>query len=196
VLLEWPPSRFTVCFTLAIPFMTSLSLYRRILGERFDALPEVLRRFHGSPAGGRARGTFRVERAEGRLRNAVAALLGMPESSQGVPVCLDVNVEGGRERWCRLFGERRLVTVQWAMGDLLMESLGLVSFSSALELEGPCLRNEFRRAWFAGIPIPRWISPTVTGSEVAGDSGWRVEVHIMAPFLGEIVRYEGWVELE
>jgi len=196
VLLEWPPSRFTVCFTLASPFMTSHSLYRRVLGERFEALPDVLRRFHGSPTGGRARGTFQVERAAGRLHSAVASLLGMPESSQAVPVCLDVTVEGDRERWCRRFGERRLVTVQWAMRDLLMESLGPVVFSSVLVLDGPRLRYEFRRAWFAGIPLPRWTSPSVSGSAVARDSGWRVEVHVVAPFLGEIVRYEGWVELE
>ncbi len=176
--------------------MRSLSLYRRILGERFDALPDVLRRFHGSPAGGRARGTFQVERATGKLQSAVASLLGMPESSQAVPVCLDVTVEGDRERWCRRIGERRLVTVQWAAGDLLMESLGLISFLTALELDGRCLHYEFRRAWFAGIPLPRWTSPAVTGSADAGESGWRVEVHIMAPFLGEIVRYSGWVELE
>jgi hypothetical protein len=179
-----------------VTFMSSLPLYRRILGERFEALPEVLRRFHGSPSGGRARGTFQVERAAGRLRNALTSLLGLPESGTSVPVSLDVAVDGQRERWCRTFGERRLVTLQWAKGDLLMESFGPVAFSSVLLLDGQRLLYEFRRAWLAGIPLPRWISPTVTGSALAGEAGWRVEVHAMAPFLGEIVRYQGWVELQ
>src|SRR4051794_344293 len=54
----------------------SLPLYRRILGERFEALPEVLRRFHDAPGGGRARGSFRIERGRGWLRNGLATLLG------------------------------------------------------------------------------------------------------------------------
>jgi len=120
----------------------------------------------------------------------------MPENSEAVAVCLEVIVDKERERWCRTFGKRGLSTVQWAAGDLLMESSGLFVFSSALIVDGSSLRYVFRRAWFAGIPVPRWASPIITGSALARESGWRVEVHVMAPFLGEIVRYEGWVEPE
>jgi hypothetical protein len=176
--------------------MSSLPLYRRIMGERFEALPEVLQRFHGAPEGARAHGTFQVERGTGRLRHAVASWLGLPASSQAVPVSLEIAVEGDRECWCRRFGAQQFVTVQWARGDLLMESLGAVTFSSALLLDGRCLRYEFRRAWFRGMPFPRWASPRVTGVTHADESGWRVEVHVFAPVLGEIVRYEGWIEPE
>lgn len=176
--------------------MNQPSLYRRILGERFDALPDVLRRFHDSPTGGRVRGTFRVRRGAGRLKRAVASLLGLPESGEAVPVCLEIVVEGERERWCRTIGERRLVTVQWAAGDLLMESFGPFVAACALVIDGPCVRYEFRRAYFGGIPLPRWASPAVTGLVVAGESGWRVETYVIAPSLGKIVSYEGWVELE
>jgi hypothetical protein len=82
------------------------------------------------------------------------------------------------------------------MGDLLMESQGWTSFACALVLDGSRLRYEFRRAWFAGIPIPRWISPWVESDVDAGELGWRVLVRISAPFLGELVRYEGWIEPE
>jgi hypothetical protein len=120
----------------------------------------------------------------------------MPTTGEGVAVRLEVAVEGERERWCRYFDEKRLCTIQWCRDGLLMERLGLVVFASALVLEGTCLRYEFRRAWLAGIPLPRWLSPVVAGSTVAGDAEWQVEVHIIAPFLGEVVHYQGWVEPE
>jgi hypothetical protein len=120
----------------------------------------------------------------------------MPASSPAISVQLEVIVEGERERWCRRFGDRRLDTLQWADGELLMEAFGAVVFSSVLVLDRTQVRYESRRAWLVGIPLPRWISPTVHGSVVAGESGWRVETQVNAPFLGEIVRYEGWVELE
>jgi hypothetical protein len=107
-----------------------------------------------------------------------------------------VEVEGDRERWVRHLPGRRLETVQWARGDLLMEAVGPTSFSSALVVDGPCLRYVFGRAWFLGVPLPRRLAPVVDGSACAGDGGWRVAVRIAAPVLGELVRYEGWVEPE
>ncbi len=172
------------------------SLYRRVLGERFEALPEVLRRFHDAPRGGKARGSLRVERPVGRFRNALASLLGMPEAAEDVPVHLQVVVEADRECWLRWFGSRRLRTVQWARGDLLMEAFGPLSFASALVLDGSCLHYEFQRAWFARVPLPRWLAPSASGSVLAGERGWRVAVRIYAPWFGELVHYEGWVEPE
>ena len=108
--------------------MARPSLYRRILGDRFDALPAVLRRFHDAEGGGRARGTFRVERGPGRLRNAVASILGMPRAGTDVPVRLQVVAEGDRERWTRDFDGVRVETVQWARGESLMEAMGRIRF--------------------------------------------------------------------
>jgi len=77
-----------------------------------------------------------------------------------------------------------------------MERSGSVCFACSLVIDGSRLRYEFRRAWFAGIPIPRWLSPGVESYVDAGDAGWRVMVRVLAPVLGELVRYEGWVEPE
>ena len=176
--------------------MTAQSLYRRVLGSHFDELPEVLKRFHHGVGGGSGRGTFRVVRGDGTVRDIVAGMLRMPRAGENVPIHLEVKVNGDRERWLRHFPDRCTRTVQWADGNLLMERFGLTSFSSALVVHGSRVHYEFRRAWFAGILLPVWISPYVDGCVDAGDTGWQVSVHIFAPFLGEIVRYEGWVEPE
>jgi hypothetical protein len=172
------------------------SLYRRILGARFDDLPATLRRFHDADGGGRAHGTFQIVRGTGWMRNAIASLLGMLQSGADVPVRLHVATEGARERWTRDFGGHRVETVQWARGDALLEAIGPACFSCALVLDGTRLWYEFRRAWFAGIPIPRWLSPGVESYVDAGEAGWFVVVRVLAPFLSEIVRYEGWMEPE
>jgi hypothetical protein len=176
--------------------MASPPLFRRILGDRFDDLPEVLKRFHGSTTGGQARGTFLVERGNGWLRNAVASLFGMPKPGKEVPIRLEVVVDGERERWSRHFPGQSLSSLQWAEGGLLIESFGLGCFAFELVIDGSRLRHEFRRAWFAGIPLPRALAPFVDGWLDAGDTGWVVVVHVVFPILGEIVHYEGWVEPE
>jgi hypothetical protein len=176
--------------------MPTESVYRRVLGARFDQLPAILRNFHDAAGGSRARGTFQITRGDGLLRNAVAALLGFPRAGKDVPVRLEVRVEGDRERWLRHFPGRTLITTQWAEGQVLMESIGSTSFSSAIDIHGSRLSYEFRRAWFVGIPLPAWLSPYVDGRVDAGETGWSVAVHVYAPFLGKIVQYEGWVEPE
>ncbi len=74
--------------------MTSLSLYRRVLGPHFDELPEVLKRFHDNAGGGHARGSFRVVRGDGIVRNIVAGMLRMPRAGENVPIHLEVKVNG------------------------------------------------------------------------------------------------------
>jgi hypothetical protein len=176
--------------------MASPSLYRRVLGASFDQLPAVLQHFHDDPEGGRARGTVRVERGRGLFRNVAASVLGMPRAGEDVPVSLSVAVRGDCEEWVRHFGKQRVRSIQWASGTLLFERRGPVSFSSALVVRGSRLIYEFREAWFAGVPLSASFSPYVDGYVDAGEKGWRLVVHIFAPFLGEIVRYEGWVEPE
>jgi Domain of unknown function (DUF4166) len=174
--------------------MASLPLYRRVLGDRFDTLPEVLKRFHGASGKSHARGTFRVKRRSGYLHNLVATLMGMPRAGENVPVHLEVVVEDDREIWLRHFPGQTLKSVQWARGNLLMERFGLGSFSSALEVRGSRVVYVFGRSWFLGVPVPARLAPFVDGYVDAGETGWLVVVHIFAPFLGEIVHYEGWVE--
>jgi hypothetical protein len=176
--------------------MLSLSLYRRILGPQFDELPGVLQRFHDAPGGGSARGQLTVERGRGRLANVVASLLGMPKAGRDIPVQLTVQVHGDRERWVRHFGDHRLESIAWERGGLLMEGLGLSSFSSRLVVEGARLRYDFRRAFLAGVPLPRRLAPFVRSWVEAGERGWHVVVHIVAPLVGELVSYEGWIEPE
>jgi hypothetical protein len=176
--------------------LASKSLYLRVLGPRFEELPPVLQRFHNDTGGGRARGTFRVERGPGRLRDAVATLLGLPRAGDRVAVRLRIVKEKDRERWIRYFGEQRVSTTQWDHGEVLLERNGPVSFSSELVIRGSRLMYKFRRAWLAGIPLPLGLSPYIDSYVDAGENGWRVVVHVFAPFLGEIVHYEGWVEPE
>jgi Domain of unknown function (DUF4166) len=176
--------------------MASQSLYRRVLDERFDTLPDVLKRFHGAADNSNARGVFRVTRGAGFLRNLVATMLGMPRAGDNVPVQLEVVPLKDREIWLRHFPGQTLKSVQWAREHLLIERFGLVWFSSTLELRGSRVVYVFARAWFLGVPVPPCLAPVVDGYVDAGENGWRVVVHIFAPFLGEIVHYEGWVEPE
>jgi hypothetical protein len=130
------------------------------------------------------------------LRYALASLLGFPRAGIDANVTLEVTVLGQRERWCRWFPGETVVSVQWDDGQLLFEQYGMNSFSCDLAISGGDLIYEFRRAWLAGIPLPRWLSPRVEGLVTGEENGWRVVTRVFAPLLGEILHYEGLVEPE
>jgi hypothetical protein len=176
--------------------MSQSSLYRRILGPRFELLPAVLKRFHDSPHGGRARGIFTVERGRGFLRHALGWLLGFPRAGIDLAVILEISVEGDCERWRREFPDRTVISTQWEHDHLLIEQYGMNSFSSALTIQGTELVYEFRQAWLAGIPLPKWVSPRIEGVVTGVEYGWWVVVRVFAPGLGEILHYKGRVEAE
>ena len=90
----------------------------------------------------------------------------------------------------------KVVSKQWENDHLLIEQYGMNWFSSSLSIKGADVIYEFQRAWLAGIPLPSWLSPRVDGLVTGEETGWRVVVRVFAPFLGEIVHYEGWVEPE
>lgn len=174
--------------------MAGPSLYRRLLGARFDRLPTALRAFHDEPDGHRARGEFEVRRGNGWLASGIAWTLGMPRGGSGVPVELVVRVEGDRERWTRQIGGRTMETVQWARDGLLIEALGPWSFASDVFADESGLRFVFRRAWLGPIPWPIALGPRIEGEALAREPvGWTVDVRVQAPFVGLVLGYRGWV---
>lgn len=169
------------------------SPYRTLLGPAFDTLPPALRQFHDVTSEWRGHARFRITRGKGLSRNLVARLGGLPPAGDDVPVRLRIVAEGDGERWIREFGGHRLESVQRARGGLLAESFGPVTLGMRLVAEPPALRLEAVRAWLFGVPWPRLLAPYGTGVEVGRDDGCAIVATAYAPFLGELVRYEGLV---
>jgi hypothetical protein len=174
------------------------ALYRRLLGDAFDRLPDGLRRFHAAPGGGRAHGVMRVTRSSGAVHRAVGWVAGFPEASEELDLALTVKVEGDRERWIREFGRDRLESVQWQEGDLLAEAAGGTTLLFRLQASERGLVFRFAGARMLGVPLPRYASPSAEVEVLPHDDpdAWRVDMRLRAPMLGRLLRYEGIVRCE
>jgi hypothetical protein len=166
------------------------SLHRRLLGEAFETLPPVLRRFHGAEQGGTARGILCVTRG-GWLASRLAAILRLPEAGGAVPLRLRVTVEGERERWRRWFGDRCLESVQWEQDGLLVEAAGLLRLGYRVTAEPGGMRFECRRLWLGALPLPARMAGRTRAVLTAGEQSWHVRVEVTAPLVGRLLTYEG-----
>lgn len=175
----------------------SLPLYRRLLGEAYEALPAPLRAIHDLNGAMVADGTATVTRGTGLLARIAAAVVGFPQAGEDVPVKVAFKVENGRERWTRTFAGRAFHSTQeqgrgrfeW----LVCERFGLLCAGMALVLDEGKLRLVVRRWSVFGIPLPLCLAPGGDSYEYAEDGRFHFHVEIGHPFTGLIVGYRGWL---
>jgi hypothetical protein len=178
----------------------SAPLYKRLLGEAWEALPAPLARLHSVESEEwKAQGTARVETGKHPFARLLAALYGFPRTGEQVPVSVSFQRKDGSEVWQRDFAGRKFSTVQ-SEGQgyaerLLVESFGPVTFWIALVLKQGELHSITRRWSIFGIPLPLALAPQASVHESADGDDFCFHVEVKHWLMGLIVRYEGRLRL-
>jgi Domain of unknown function (DUF4166)/Saccharopine dehydrogenase NADP binding domain len=175
----------------------TLPLYRRLLGDAYEALPAPLQAMHDLNGEMAAEGVATVTRGQGLLARLMAAVIGFPRAGENVPVRVAFKAERGCERWTRTFAGRSFHSTQeqgrgrfeW----LLCERFGPVNAGMALVLDDGKLRLIVRRWSVFGIPLPVALAPRGDSYEYAENGRFHFHVEIAHPFTGPIVSYRGWL---
>lgn len=171
-----------------------------ILGPRWEELHPSVRQLHDAGEPLRVAGTFRIRRG-GWLTRRLAWIAGLPREGDRVPLQLVVTPTGDQEEWHRAFAGRPFVSLQWKHAEgFLLEQMGIFVQRFRLNAVDGSLRYEndgssLRLGPYL-LPLPGWLAPRVTASEVPSDDGIAVSVETTLPLLGLLVAYEGTVRIE
>ncbi len=114
---------------------------------------------------------------------------------------LVVTASGAQESWSRSFAGCRFASQQWKHADgLLAEQIGvLVQRFRLSAVDGSlCYQNDGTALslWRVTLPLPHWLAPRVTASEIPDGDHIAVAVETSLPLLGLIVAYEGTLTIE
>ncbi|HMK80905.1 MAG TPA: DUF4166 domain-containing protein [Xanthobacteraceae bacterium] len=175
----------------------ALPLYRRLLGNAYEALPPPLQAMHDLRDALSAEGRATVTRGKGWLARLAAAIVGFPAAGENLPVRVDFTRENGRERWTRNFAGRTFHSTQeqgrgrseW----LICERFGPLCVAMAPVLDEDRLRLVARRWSLFGMPLPRRLAPVGNAYEYAADGRFHFHVEIGHPLAGLIVAYRGFL---
>jgi hypothetical protein len=175
-------------------------LYKRILGEAWDALPAPLAKLHSVGSEERkTEGVARVETGRHPFARLLAALYGFPRTGEHVPVKVSFKRRDGGELWHRDFGGRKFSTFQSEgrgyADKLLVESFGPVTFWMALVLKQGELHSVTRRWSIFGIPLPLVLAPKASVYESADGDDFCFQVEVKHWLMGLIVQYQGRLHL-
>ncbi|MDH4384712.1 MAG: DUF4166 domain-containing protein [Caulobacter sp.] len=174
-------------------------LYRRLLGPAWSDLAPAVRAMHDlSDEDLEAVGTVQVHRGRGLVARLLSLAMRLPMASQATVLTVGFHRSGQGERWLRRFEQVSLESRQFeGAGNrqgLLLESLGLITISLALEVESGVLRLSSRGWSLMGIPMPGFLGPQVMAREWQADGLFRFEVEVRAPGGDLVLGYRGGLQ--
>ncbi len=171
------------------------SLYREVLGDRWDELPNALKTIHDHSGNLTAEGIASVERGTGWISAIVATIFRFPKTSKSIPVRVSFSSRGNIEHWRRSFGAHSFTSSQTygSTTGLVSERFGPFAFDLALVLEDKKLKLIVRDWRLFGLRLPRALAPTGNSYEFSEEGRFNFHVEIKHPLTGLIVRYKGWL---
>ncbi len=173
-------------------------LYRRVLGDAWDRLPEPIQRMHVLNGTMAASGLATVERGHSFLARLIAWVFRFPKAGRNVPVKVTFTALGAGELWTRDFAGSRFSSFQQkGVGRserLVGERFGPFAFALAAVLEQDRLLL-IPRGWsLFGLPLPTVLAPFGNTFEHVDDEGrFAFHVEVCVQLAGVVVRYRGYL---
>jgi hypothetical protein len=166
-------------------------LFRRLIGERFDALPGPLRAVHEGAPRRVFSGQCRVERGTGFLSRICGAVASLPPAAATVPIEVTIEARGAIETWNRNFAGKSMRSTLTDREGLLEERLGPTVFRFALVAEGAAIDWRLVGVRSLGVPLPlAWFDKVSARESVEGEL-YRFDVRAELPVAGLLVHYRG-----
>lgn len=167
-------------------------LYARVMGERFAALPPMVRAVHDILGDAGAAGEGRVARGGSPVARMIGAIVRFPPSG-AYPLHVAFAERGGRERWTRDFGGHAFSSELSEKHGLAVERFGPMRFGFALAATADGLAMHLRRWSLAGVRLPLFLAPRIAAREWEKEGRFHFDVRLRFPLVGEIVHYSGWL---
>jgi len=143
-------------------------------------------------------GRCKVTRGSNPLSHIVATILRFPKASPDSPVKVVLTKDGDKEVWERFFDGKRMMSTQEAgrgkQSRLVVERFGPIAVHLAILVQdGQQILKTTGWSIF-GVPLPRALVPGGEVFEHDADGRFNFHVDMVAPLIGRLVKYEGWLE--
>ncbi len=171
------------------------SLFQRILGAEFFHLAPAVKSLHLRQGEFAYAGRVNIVRGKGLLSRLCGLFARLAPEMHDAPITVRFITSPRKEVWRRDFNGSPLVSTLQTKEGQLFERMGLISFRFRLYRIDKNLHWVGRKARVMGlIPLPSsWLEHVrCTESEVAGRYHFMVDAQL--PFIGPLIKYEGWLE--
>ena len=167
-------------------------LFRRLLGPRFDSLPEAVQKLHGTTVARVYSGSARARAGRGRGARILRAILGLPGAGHHVAaVTIAPSAKG--ETWTRRFGSSAFGSRFTDTDRIGVFEEGFGPLHFAFDLQANATGVQWRlMGWRLGpLPLPFALAPKIKAAADAVGGRYRFSVVVAHPWLGLLFAYRG-----
>lgn len=181
--------------------MSDPSAVESWFGGGFARLHPALQALHRD--GGRLEGCvrFRIGRGlAGVIGRRAMRRLGIDPGAPEHRLFVDIRHEDGALRWARRFGTAPEAVSwfrpvgRWPAGHW-EEQAGPLTLSLAVDTDGGGWQWRQVGCRFQGLPVPAWLAPRIEAGKRIEADGYRFDVAIRLPLLGEILAWGGTLRM-
>lgn len=166
-------------------------IYRTLLGDDYQHLPQPVQDLHNLTRHAVWRGTACVQRGRG-AGWLLGAVMGMPPAGENIPVTVTFTRSGEKEIWQRNFGGHKFQTHQWYQDGFLHETIGIggklifrvTSNENGISLETVDIQQ-------FGISVMRMLRPRICARETAEGNKFCFDVSFACWPFGFVISYKG-----
>ncbi|GAB5387430.1 MAG: DUF4166 domain-containing protein [Alphaproteobacteria bacterium] len=175
-------------------------LYHRAMGDAFEELPEITRRFHTPRTALVLSGEVTITGAQNAMGRLISKLFRFPQKTGKATLTVTVEATAdGAEIWRRDFGGHVMTSTLAnpnAADSTVTESFGPVTTTLRLDRTQTGLTMTPICQHIGRFRLPRFTLPGITAIESwAAPNNHHFEVEISLPVLGRLCRYQGWVSI-
>lgn len=179
-----------------VPYSASVPLFKRLLGASFEELPAPIRRVHDDRAHKVLAGRCHITRGGGVLVSLLGWVASLPRSGDDLPLSVSFLRDGAGEVWSRDFGGHPMRSTLTERDGLLEEVLGPARFRFALRADDRGVAWSVVGIRVMGVPLPAAWFKAVTARQSVQSGRYTFDVRAELPWIGLLVHYYGWLEVE
>lgn len=168
-------------------------LFENVLGESFQALPDVLKDGHNVFNFKTLSGKVDVVRGKNLIAILIAKLFGFPPTQSDATIKVSMDRQGEQEVWIRHINETAFKSTftQVVTAGEVYEKFGPVKFKVNLRLDQDRLHYDLVSARVLGVPLPKFFLPKSNTHERVESGKFVFDVDVHLPIFGRLIRYTG-----
>lgn len=194
-------SRAAICGSIPMTITTTTpAVFQTALGTNWLQLDDAIRRLHHPGATITATGAFRIRHGTNALTRLVARLAGFPAAGENIDMQLVITPTDHGEQWHRTFAGLLMASTLYPHAEgVVAERIGLQEVHLAVNVVDGALHYRSQRAALClgrwRLPMPRWLTPRVSATEMTDGAGIAVTVEAHLPLFGLLIAYDGTINI-
>lgn len=173
-------------------------LYANLLKESYDDLPPSLQLLHNLNSGDFQEyyGNCNVVGGKNFIAKLIAKIMKLPKSQYNAPLLVKFKTVKNTEHWMRYFDNQPFYSTQMQKGDLLYEKISFITLAFQVSTDQKAIYLNLKQLYFFKLPILKLCRIKIISKEWEQNGQFNFFVKISAPFIGTIIQYQGYLNVQ